>query len=885
MKDRYSVQKIEWLHYTGSCVQYEWYFDIIRIYIEEHEKYDELLRKVRAMSVPDTKEQKSFDVWLAENYSSNAASIKSSINILTLLLLKNKIIQNSILKILNIEQIESIINRIKNKRINIHSKRQKNNDLVALGTYKEYLEYIAKKENSKPPNNFCEENNISGSNATVKEDRVFQVSFTESRTYKYTHPSSLDYFEEHYSVKSWAQIYVQAVKCLYKDFPDKIRSLINLSLSGNRRIDVTDSVGADAMITPKKISDSIYLETNESAATVVTKVRKLLDICDVGYENMVIIYSAPKTAQANNIIPSIKTQAKDISFYTWMTQSQGMAKTTGKSYASAINIADEFAEKHHIGYGRIYGTADYRAVQETADALLHTPEFIELDQRQHNRFHAALRKYLQYLSTGNSINISEPVEDSFENVNFEPYRTILCTYFPKGFRIFSRLEMGRFHAFWFKRYGSELTTDDDTVRKYITHITVKYQDFVYLPESMLDKRTAEQMLTYLADCFRDGKHAVYFDAIYKEFQNQFAKTCINNPDMLKSYLTYINDGRFYIRRSYLTDDADVEVNPTDEVKNYLITAGVPVTVEKLKETLSHIDEDRIMWAVAGNDSAEFVRNQKGEYFHADIVHFTQPEISTITDLIQQAIDDKDYMGGKELTDAIDVKLPGIKERYPFLTWLGLRDVIAYKLRDVFSFKGKIISAYGQDFSMSDVFAHFARSHDHFTLEQLNSLKRDLDTPIYFDSVYANSLRINQDEFVSRDREVFDVTATDAAIDRFCDGDYIALKEISFFGSFPNAGFPWNGFLLEHYVSDFSRKYKLMHIGFTASTPIGAIVKRDSNYETFDELLITVLAASNILLNEQNALQYLLDAGLIARRYYGGIQQVLTKAKLRRAQKG
>ena len=117
----------------------------------------------------------------------------------------------------------------------------------------------------------------------------------------------------------------------------------------------------------------------------------------------------------------------------------------------------------------------------------------------------------------------------------------------------------------------------------------------------------------------------------------------------------------------------------------MITIGVPVTVDDLKAVLSHITADAVYWAVAGSHSAEFVRNQKGEYFHADIIQFTQQEIDTITEMIQRAIDDKGYMGGKELTDAIEVKLPTVMERYPFLEWLGLRDVIAYNLRDMFSF--------------------------------------------------------------------------------------------------------------------------------------------------------------------------------------------------------
>lgn len=187
--------------------------------------------------------------------------------------------------------------------------------------------------------------------------------------------------------------------------------------------------------------------------------------------------------------------------------------------------------------------------------------------------------------------------------------------------------------------------------------------------------------------------------------------------------------------------------------------------------------------------------------------------------------------------------------------------------------------------MSEVFAHFASTHDYFTLEQLNSLKRDLDTPIYFDSVYSNCLRINQDEFVSRNQAAFDIDATDAAISRFCTGDYVMLKEINFFGSFPDAGFPWNEFLLEHYVAEFSKKYKLMHLGFNAGMAVGAIVKRSSQIDDFDTLISMELAESSIPLDRDNALQFIVDIGLLARKHYNGIEKDLSAAKLLRLKKG
>lgn len=846
-------------------------------------------------------EKLDFPSWIKERNPEGADKILSSLNVLNLLLMKNRSIRSSILQITDVEEIESLISRIRsNKGINLHSGSKKNAYLSALSEYRDYLQYLQEDSGdagdekiseviiAQPDSDVIDENNESEAGGTQV------VSFVIEQDYSYTRLQSLEYFGTRYDVRNWTQVYVQLVKCLFDEYPDRISSLKGKSIRGKARIDLADTVGSDAMIKPHEIADDLYLETNESAKDIVKKSGLLLKLCDVDFNEVKIVYVPTHgRRQTGTMLPETARQKTDVtpsgglSFYDWLTKTCGMAEGTGRSYDSAINTVSKFAKDHNIGNGTLRGTADVSIVSETVDGLFRTAEFVELNQSQHNRFRAALRKYMEYLSGSSAVIAGRKAQEkeTFEGVDFTPYRELLLEKFPKGFRIDSKLNMGRFRSFWEDKYGTEFTEPDDTLRSRIAHITIRCNDFVYLPEMMMSEETSERLFAYIADCFRDGKAAVYFDALYKEFEPDLEGKRINNPEMLKSYLSFANNGRVYIHKSYLTKDADTKVDPTDEVRDYMITAGVPVAVDDLTQALSHINADAIYWVVAGHNSAEFVRNQKGEYFHADIIRFTQQETDTITELIQRAIDDKGYMGGKELTDAIDVRLSEIMERYPFLEELGLRDAIAYKLRDMFSFKGKIISPYGQDLSMSDVFARFASMREHFTLEQLNALKRDLDTPIYFDDVYANSLRISADEFVSRDQASFDIDATDAAISCFCTGDYIELKAISFFASFPDAGFPWNIFLLEHYVADFSRKFKLLHSGFNAGKPVGAIVRRGSRYNDFDELVSAELAVSGVPLDRENALQYLVDIGLLARKSYGKIEQVLAAAKQQRLTKG
>jgi len=488
-------------------------------------------------------------------------------------------------------------------------------------------------------------------------------------------------------------------------------------------------------------------------------------------------------------------------------------------------------------------------------------------------------KYIQS-NTNEIIMIEQQQEDTLVM-----YRDILKEYYIKGFRIKSNLEMKRFRNFWYEKFSKELMVEDDTIRETIEQITLKYNDFVYLPEYMLDDDTRMQVYDYILTSFSEGKNAIYYDALYKKFTLQFEGQKINNPNMLKIYLKHINTGKYFVNKNYITTDKNTEIDPSEEVRKYLVSYGSPIQTEKLVTDLAHIPKDKIFGVLAGSNSFEYVRNHRGEYFHADIIKFTDEEIESITNFIQSSINDKKYIGGKELVDMIESKLSSINERYPFLSWLGLRDVIAYRLRDLFSFKGKIISAYGEEISMKDVFTDFARSHDAFTLEQLNSLKNDLGTIIYFDTIYANALRVSENNFVSKEKAAFDVDATDLAISRFCIGDYIPINEVTNFGSFPYASFSWNRFLLEHYVADYSKKFMLLHSGFTAGTPVGAIVKRSAQIENFEELLVRTLSVSGIQLIRNEALQFICDTGYLARKSYSSIDQVINKAKTLRSQKG
>ena len=580
-------------------------------------------------------------------------------------------------------------------------------------------------------------------------------------------------------------------------------------------------------------------------------------------------------------------------FNDWMLSS-GMSKATITSYMSSFGQCVKSVANYKLCETSLWNVANAEDASHIYDQLFGISEFYEYNKQQHNRFSAAFRKFIEYRSGGSpaSLKPSQPTQFAVEKKptrrkENDPvlirYKELLDKFFQKGFRMESSLDMKKLRRFYQDQYGTELSDEDALVCQDISSVTILHEGKAYLPDSMLSQEKKEKLLQYIEDKFVSGCDAIYYSALFSEFEEAFQGERIYTPEMLKTYLSYINKGNYVLQRSYLAKDYTVQMNPEDDIREYLKEAAGPVEVERLAAELSYIPEQKIKFALSTNN--DFIWNATGEYFYEDCVHFSNSELEWISQFILDGIEERDFVTGNELVEAVEAHFPDIKEMYQWITPVGMRNVIGYKLNDRFSFNGNIISKYGEDLSMAEVYAKYCRKHSRFTLDELNVLKQELGSTIYFDEIYANSLRISQNEFVSQDMAQFDVEATDEAIGRICTGQYMSLQEIRDFGTFPYAGYPWNEYLLEHFVANYSQKFMLLHIGFSANVCAGAIVKQASSFKDFNDLLVDILANSNIVLDEDSALEYLRQQGYIARRRYSDIGRIVTEAKVVRSKKG
>ena len=720
------------------------------------------------------------------------------------------------------------------------------------------------------------------------------VDFNKLPDLSYTIPLCVSYFgETKAGFASWSNIYLSLVAWLYEDYDHILKAGMSFTQNGSGRIDLGTRQMSLQMRNPKRVpleTTELYLECNISATYIGAKIKRLLDICNVDYENVIIEYQSDKVTKSIKTVPSKpKRETVESALAVWLRDVAQMSESSCRGYVSALRTAERFAEEHYYTNTDLL-SMNRETAKAAADELQADPVFMIANVDQHNRFSAAIRKLLEF----HGFSSEQAIESSSDTTKDEAslielpqdkasFIIVLKEKFARGFRLGSSLDMKKFKRFYEVIHAETLELEDDEIEQTVRACGIVHEGKIYLPEMMISEETKVKILRYIMDSFSEGKTTIYYEALFRMFSDDFLGYYIYDADMLKAYLSYINEGKYHISKSYLSKDACSVSDPYDEVKSYLKNCVAPLDSDELCQILGHIPAAKVKQVLG--TYGEFVNNGKSAYFHISIVHLYDEDMDCIREIIATAIRDNGFISGNELFTAIKAIRPHIQENNQAISSLGMRDTLKYHLGQEFSFNGNIISDMKRKLMMADVFAEFAKKRASFTLAELSTLASELETGIYFESVYEYAFRISLDDFMAKRDAKFLVEQTDKILDRFCSGKYISIKSISNFGIFPDAGFQWNSFLLEQYVHSFSKKYRLVHVGFNQRACVGAIVKRSAGIEAFDDFIVDELANSGIELTKANALAHLVEEGYLARKNYSGIEPLLIQANAQRYIKG
>jgi len=740
-----------------------------------------------------------------------------------------------------------------------------------------------------------------------EQSRIKPVDYNSDSDYSKTTPVGLSYFAERIRISSWQDVYCKVLRCLSDDYD--LTGLRGRTANHGERLLWGDKSQTARMKQPFSIGQAdLYADIGFGNNTIVKLISTLLKYCRVDYENVIITYTNYESKPTLAIETPVESEPKQTStpeaadesepldlikrnrnlFFDWLKANPVTKPSYLMTYVSVRQI-EKFLEASDHFATSLYAIDRLEDVINLSYQLMADNAFVKLDKDNHGALVEALQLYIDFAKEQSCAGTEQslPEQEKCPVVSTEAiassrdrYTSILEANFPDGFRPNKAIDRNRFRVYYSETYGEEINDSDEQLINRLLKVGTLRNDRIFVKDEAEQKDLLKEIDDMIIQTFNNGASCIYIDCLFNRFQSDLSVSLhVYDLEAFENVLLSRGNHRYYKRYNYLCNYG-CEANPQRDVLNYMKLHHVPVTYDEIASDLWYIPLEKIKQVLV--TAIETVNAAPEAYLYAPNLPINEDELKTITVHVRSALLQRPYISDVELMQIIDDHCPSVAmntSEYPL--W-GLRNALSFLLRYEFSFRGAIISKKGEEISMAEVFSDFCKRNEHLTVDELKNFASELDTVIYWDSVYEEMVRINHNEFVRKDQLSFDSDRIDTVLDMLVAEAYVPLKSITLFLHFPPLSVSWNSFVLESYVANYSKKYALMHASFSATDCCGAIVRKESGIADYRALLVDVLANNQTWKSKADALELLVRDSYQQRRSYSDIEKVMQEAKAKAA---
>lgn len=468
------------------------------------------------------------------------------------------------------------------------------------------------------------------------------------------------------------------------------------------------------------------------------------------------------------------------------------------------------------------------------------------------------------------------------------WNLILSEEFEDGLRL-NGMRLRKFRSIYEERYHDAVEPDDEKLIAMLKQVGEFRDERIYAKRDAGQSALMDIIQQDILQTLTSGASCVYPQQLFEKYKEKLAEQLsVYTADSFKAMLFASANRQFSVYHGTICLHGK-SANIMADVVRLFQECYEPITYTQMSEQLWYIPMDRIKYALVREKSIVLIDQET--YFYAPNFPISTHELAALQQAMRRQIEDEDFLVARSLRELMKLHCPNaVMDTANWKDW-GVRNVMAWLLRDQFDFNGAIICEKGAGMDTHMVFHSYCKSHDRITMDELKNLCSQLDVSgIYWDSVLAEMVRISRDEFLSKRLISFDSESTDRVLEQACPGDYMPLKDFTLFMSLPGVAVPWNGFLLESYLRDYSRIFRLEQASPVEHTPIGTMVRRMSPFLTNRDLLIDVLVHDDSWHTPEEALDVLVEGGYRTQRLMGNdIAEIIQAAqmqqeKLRSAEK-
>ena len=471
------------------------------------------------------------------------------------------------------------------------------------------------------------------------------------------------------------------------------------------------------------------------------------------------------------------------------------------------------------------------------------------------------------------------VEPAVDEETASRWNAILSEEFEDGLRL-NGMRLRKFRGIYEERYHDTVEPDDEKLITLLKQVGEFRDERVYAKKDTEQSSLMDVIQQDILQTLASGASCVYPQQLFEKYKEELAQQLsVYTADTFKAMLLASANRQFSVSYGIICLPGK-NANVTADVMGLFQECYEPITYAQMAERLWYIPIDRVKHELVTEKSVVMIEQET--YFYAPNFPISTHELAALQRAMHRRIEDEGFLVARSLREVMQIHCPNaVMDTAGWKDW-GIRNVMAWLLRDQFDFNGVVICTKGAGMDTHMVFRSYCKAHDRVTMDELKDLCAQLDVSgIYWDSVLAEMVRISRSEFLSKRLIAFDSESTDRVLEQACPGNYMTLKDFTLFMSLPGVAVPWNGFLLESYLRDYSRTFRLEQAGPVEHTPIGAMVRRMSPFRTNRDLLIDALAHDDSWHSTKEALDMLVESGYRTQRLMANAAEMIKAAQMQR----
>lgn len=711
---------------------------------------------------------------------------------------------------------------------------------------------------------------------------VILLDISSVKNLAYTKVVSAKMFgEQGFGIQYWRDVFLFVLKMLYarkSEFFDKLRNRHNV-----RGVAFNFTDNPSELRYPLEITTGFYVEGNLSATDIGRRIKILLDIMAVPQSELEVYYTRNSISAESKDSKATSGDLND--FFTWLTEEEKMAPASCRGYVSSLKSISEYAVSTGILSSRLDEISDNDELKNAVEALNDNPDYRDYNAQQHNRFSAAINKYLMFKGLEaaprkmqsrvgsdvipTTVVAAEPVE--IQSGYRDGVEQLLKSRFKYGFRLTSDMDIMRMRQFA-EMAEIELPENDDTLKMLIAVVGFKVEDKVFV----ISDETIDFLKSVVEKYAGAGTQVFFYDALMVKEYDELMENQISSEDMLKELLMKHCPGYTFSKNFMAVGPKQTEMEAVVSEVKRVWGEGLLRTFEELDEMLPMVPLDKIKYMLSYSDL--FVWNSQETYAYVGNVAISDEEADAIVGFVRSKCEINGF------ASLSDVPLGAIAEVNYELSNTALYAAIYNKvLHKKFTLNGKILTFPGKSLSAVFLVKTFCADKDECTFDELHEKVIELtggtNRQIAFEAGYDTMIRIRQNRFVADRFVEFDVAAIDSLLDEIIDGDFTAIRGIATFAAFPVCGQVWNHYLLESYCHRYSKKYRLSVMNYNDKNA-GIIVKKSSRLK-YKDMLAIVASKADVPLTVESVGAYLCSAGYLAKSKYAGLGDIVDQAKVLR----